>query len=291
LAYGGNRRGLNVVGGIFISYRREDNRHAAGRLYDSLQQQFSSDQIFFDIDNIEPGLSFVEVIEERVAASDVILVVIGPGWIGSRDADGRCRLDDPADLVRVEVETGLRRNIRVIPVLIDGATIPRMEELPDGLKLLPSKQAITLHHGSFQRDAEHLNIVLSKIVRSNKLALQKNDEIIERIRNMESNTGENVSREWRAELVERRWSFFAIQLCRLQECHRVECRAAWWRIVDYVEVDGVRVFGWAITGSKATDFKLGSHPAKFHLKFRSTSFYRLKQIELWIGDHRLLFRD
>jgi TIR domain len=269
---------LNAVAGIFISYRRDDNRHAAGRLYDSLQQQFPRDQIFFDVDKIELGSSFVEVIQERVAASDVLLVVIGLSWISSRDGDGRRRLDDPEDLVRVEIETGLRKNIRVIPVLIDGATMPRMAELPEGLKQLHSRQAITLHHSSFQRDAEHLNAALSKIVLSEKAA---------------STTGSNAYNgvpidDWKAELVGRRWNFFSIRMCRLNECHQVECRLTW-RMVDYVEVDGARVFGWTVTGWQAADFKLGSYAVRFRLKFRSTSFYRLKQIELWADDRRILF--
>src|SRR4029077_9640561 len=145
-------------------------------------------------------------------------------------------------------------------------TMPRMAELPKGLKPLHSRQAITLHHSSFQRDAEHLNIALSKIVPSKKAA---------------SNTGldayNDISSDWKAELVGRRWNFFSIRLCRLSECHQVECRFTW-RMVDYVEVDGARVFGWTVTGWQAADFKLGSYAVRFRLKFRSTSFYRLKQI-------------
>ena len=88
------------MGGIFLSYRRDDNRHAAGRLYDCLQQRFSSEQIFFDVDAIEPGLSFLHVIEERIRASDAIIVVIGLNWLDARDGEGHRRLDDPEDFVR-----------------------------------------------------------------------------------------------------------------------------------------------------------------------------------------------
>jgi TIR domain len=266
------------VGGIFICYRRDDNRHVAGRLYDCLRQQFPSDQIFFDVDNIDPGLNFGEVIQDRIAASDAILVVIAPGWIDVRDRDGRRRLDDPADFVRVEIETGLRRNIRIIPVLTDGATMPGMAELPDGLKPLHSRQAITLNHSSFQRDAEHLSIALSKIVPSTKVASSTGSDAYNGI----------LIDDWKAELVGRRWNFFSIRLRRLNECHQVECRLTW-RMVDYVEVDGARVFGWTVTGWQAADFKLGSYAVRFRLKFRSTSFYRLKQIELWADDRRILF--
>ena len=118
------------MGGIFLCYRRDDNRHAAGRLYDCLQQRFSSEQIFFDVDAIEPGLSFLHVIQERIRASDAIIVVIGPNWLDARDSDGHRRLDDPEDFVRVEIEAGLQEGIRVIPVLIDGAAIPRSQTCP-----------------------------------------------------------------------------------------------------------------------------------------------------------------
>ena len=102
------------MGGIFLSYRRDDNRHAAGRLYDCLQQRFSSEQIFFDVDAIEPGLSFMQNIEERIRASDAIIVVIGLNWLDARDGEGHRRLDDPEDFVRVEIAAGLQQGIRVI---------------------------------------------------------------------------------------------------------------------------------------------------------------------------------
>jgi TIR domain len=280
------------VGGVFICYRRDDNRHAAGRLYDGLRQKFPSDQIFFDVDNIEPGLSFVEVIKERVAASDAIVVVIGPGWVNSRDRDGRRRLHDPADFVRIEIQAGLDRNIRVIPVLIDGAAMPRMADLPDELNSLHSRQAITLHHNSFQRDLEHLNSVLGKIVQFHRPSASKNDNAIP-INDTRTglDTYKNASRDWKAELIGRRWNHFLIQVHQLSECHQVECTLNWWRIFDYVNVDGVPVFYWAITGPKTTEFRLGSHPVSFRLKFRSTSLYRLKEIELWADNYRLLFSE
>ena len=111
-------------GGIFISYRRDDSRHAAGRLVDRLAQIFPRDQLFMDIDAIEPGLDFEEVINEKLEACDVMLAVIGPNWATSRDESGALRLEDPDDFVRLEIAAALKRDIRVIPVLVDGAKIP-----------------------------------------------------------------------------------------------------------------------------------------------------------------------
>jgi len=93
-----------MAGGIFVSYRRDDSRHAAGRLLDRLRQSYEPHQLFMDVDNVAPGLDFVKVIEEQVSACDVMLVVIGPNWLDARDKAGVRRLDDPGDFVRLEVE-------------------------------------------------------------------------------------------------------------------------------------------------------------------------------------------
>ena len=256
------------MGGIFLSYRRDDNRHAAGRLYDCLQQRFSSEQIFFDVDAIEPGLSFLHVIEERIRASDAIIVVIGLNWLDARDGEGHRRLDDPEDFVRVEIAAGLQQGIRVIPVLIDGAAIPREADLPTPLKALASKNAVTLSHSSFQRDAEHLNIALSRVVESKKAP----------------------SNAWKAEFSRRTWSYFLIRFWRLEEYHLLEFRCSKWRLVDKVALDGRVVYGAMSLGlgRKALDFQVGSHADRFQLKFHATWFFRLKTIQLRVDDRIIL---
>jgi hypothetical protein len=45
-------------------------------------------------------------------------------------------LDDPNDFVRIEIAAALQRNIPVIPILLEGATIPKAAELPEDLKEL-----------------------------------------------------------------------------------------------------------------------------------------------------------
>ena len=105
--------------GIFISYRREDSCAYAGRLYDHLIEQFGKDRVFMDVDSIEPGVDFVEVLQNTVSSCDVLIAVIGQHWLTAADTEGR-RLDHPEDFVRVEISTALSRNVRVIPALVAG---------------------------------------------------------------------------------------------------------------------------------------------------------------------------
>src|SRR5437773_2664408 len=97
---------------IFISYRHEDSIAYAGRLYDRLIAHFGAEQVFMDIDTIEPGADFVEVIERTVGSCDVLLVIIGKRWLSATDEGGQPRLDSPEDFVRLEIATALERKIR-----------------------------------------------------------------------------------------------------------------------------------------------------------------------------------
>jgi hypothetical protein len=107
-----------MSGQIFISYRRDDASYPAGRLYDRLSAHFLQNQIFIDVDNLEPGTDFVEAIERSVGSCDALIAVIGKRWIVSSDEEGKRRLDNPDDFVRLEIATALKRNIRVIPVFV-----------------------------------------------------------------------------------------------------------------------------------------------------------------------------
>lgn len=131
-------------GRVFISYRREETAYAAGWLYDRLADHFGRDQIFKDVDSIQLGDDFVEVITTAVSACDVLLALIGDRWLTISDEHGRIRLEDPNDFVRLEIEAAVSRDIRVIPVLVDGARMPRSDELPPGLAKLGRRQALEL---------------------------------------------------------------------------------------------------------------------------------------------------
>ena len=141
---------------IFISYRRDDSAPYAGRLYDRLTARFGKGQVFMDIDQIDPGEDFVEVIERKVGACGIAVVLIGKAWLSTSDAAGRRRLDDPEDFVRLEVAAALQRNIKVLPVLVGGATMPRMQQLPAALATLSRRNAFEISDSRFHGDVDKL---------------------------------------------------------------------------------------------------------------------------------------
>jgi WD40 repeat protein len=149
-----------AAGRIFISYRREETAYPAGWLYDRLVEHFGQDQVFKDVDSIALGDDFAEVITAAVAGCDVLLALIGDRWLTITGEDGRRRLDDPGDFVRLEIEAALTRNIRVIPVLIDGARMPRPADLPPSLAKLVRRQALELSPSRFSSDTGRLLRVL-----------------------------------------------------------------------------------------------------------------------------------
>lgn len=139
---------------IFISYRRDDAAHAAGRLYDELTKEFGRDSIFMDVDSIPPGVDFVEYLEQKVAACKIMLAVIGAGWIDAAGETGSRRLLNPSDFVHIEIEAALRRGIPVIPVLVDATVMPLAEQLPRPLSKLATRQALRLTHRNFGADLD-----------------------------------------------------------------------------------------------------------------------------------------
>jgi hypothetical protein len=149
---------------IFISYRRDDAAGDAGRLADHLHRRFGKNQVFLDIDTIDPGKDFVQVLQSSLQETAAVLVVIGPRWALARAADGTRRLDDAKDFVRLEVEASLQRPIPVVPVLVQGATMPREEDLPPSLASLATRQAATLDHAEFHDDAERLCDRLATVI-------------------------------------------------------------------------------------------------------------------------------
>src|ERR1022692_604969 len=122
---------------VFISYRREDSSGYAGRIYDRLASHFGSESIFMDIDTLEPGVDFVNALHGSVASCDVFLAVIGRNWLTAKDEGGRLRLLNPVDFVSIEIAEALESHrIRVVPVLVGGAGMPRYTDLPKRLSSL-----------------------------------------------------------------------------------------------------------------------------------------------------------
>ena len=152
---------IKKFSGIFVSYRREDSAGHAGRLFDRLVEHFGRDRIFMDIDTIEPGEDFVAVIENAVSSCDVLIAVIGRSWLSP---NGSGRLDRPTDFVRLEIATALRREIRVIPVLVQRASLPKPQELPEDLVKLTRRNAVELTDLRWQTDVEQLISVMERVL-------------------------------------------------------------------------------------------------------------------------------
>ncbi|MEO7941157.1 MAG: TIR domain-containing protein, partial [Burkholderiaceae bacterium] len=152
------------MSGIFISYRRDDSAGYAGRLYDRLVGHFGPERVFMDVEGISPGLDFVEAIEQAVGSCQVLIVVIGDEWTTIADAAGRRRLDDPHDFIRLETGTALRRKIRVVPVLVGGAVMPHVDELPDDIKTLTRRQAVEINHKQWDASTGELIRALEGIL-------------------------------------------------------------------------------------------------------------------------------
>ncbi|MBK9697569.1 MAG: toll/interleukin-1 receptor domain-containing protein [Propionibacteriaceae bacterium] len=140
------------IGRIFISYRRQETAWPARQLYEVLVARFGAASVFKDVDDIEPGDDFVDRITDAVAACDVLLALIGPQWLTMTDDKGRRRLDNPEDFVRLEVKAALSRNVRVVPILVDGARMPPAEELPDDLAAITRRQAVEINPVGFNTE-------------------------------------------------------------------------------------------------------------------------------------------
>jgi hypothetical protein len=146
---------------VFISYRRADTAHFVGRLQEVIGDRYGRDSVFMDVEAIRPGEDYVVAIDTAVSSSRVLLVVIGSGWVNA-ERDGRRRLDNPQDRLRLEVEAGLRHSTHVIPVLVDDAAMPRSRELPESLVPLSRHHAIRIRHDSFRGDTMHLFEILDQ---------------------------------------------------------------------------------------------------------------------------------
>jgi formylglycine-generating enzyme required for sulfatase activity len=130
---------------IFLSYRRRDTGGVAGRIYDRLEAHFGRDAVFMDVDTIPDGVDFRDYINEALSQCGVVLALIGPRWAGKTGT--RRRIDDPTDLVRIELEVALARKLPVIPVLVDRERPPGEADLPPSLAALAYRQARIIGHG------------------------------------------------------------------------------------------------------------------------------------------------
>jgi len=161
--------------GIFVSYRRDDSSGHAGRLFDNLADHFGKDRIFMDIDTIEPGEDFVAVIENAVGSCDVLVAIIGRRWLEISGGSER-RLDNPNDFVRLEIAAAIKRGIRLIPVLVQGANMPKPTELPVELAKLSYRNALELSDSRWRHDVERLIRAIDKVLAQEEARLISGQE-------------------------------------------------------------------------------------------------------------------
>lgn len=149
---------------VFICYRRDETAAHAGRLYDAMVNRFGEGNVFMDVE-LAPGVDFVERITEVVSGCLALIVVMGPKWATAEDGDGNRRIEDPADFVRLEVETGLSRaDVTPIPVLVAGARMPRKEILPASLQPLTRRNALELSEVRWAYDVGRLFTTLDELL-------------------------------------------------------------------------------------------------------------------------------
>jgi TIR domain len=146
---------------VFISYRRDDAAGYAQAIYGRLERHLRRDQIFMDVDTIEPGVDFVTRIKQAVSESDVVIALIGKRWMGELE-NAPPRIQDPHDFVHLEIATALSRDIRVIPVLVDNASMPRPDGLPSALQPLVRRHALELSNTRFRFDLERVSQAVQK---------------------------------------------------------------------------------------------------------------------------------
>ena len=169
MSTGPSEPGSAAAARVFITYRREETAAHAGRLYDAMVARFGEANVFMDVD-MAPGVDFVERITEAVAACHVLIVVMGPRWATVEDEQGRARIADPEDFVRLEVETALRRpDVTPIPVLVAGARMPNREDLPPEVRAITRRNALELDDQRWRYDVGRLISTLDELLAESPL--------------------------------------------------------------------------------------------------------------------------
>lgn len=148
---------------IFLSYRRDDSLPWTGRLHDHFARHFGAEHVFVDIDSIEPGEDFSDVVRRRIEECDVFVPVIGRNWMTIADANGKRRLEDQDDYVRMEIATALSRRKRIVPVVVGGARMPEKRDLPSEIAALATRNGVSVDDLRFAEDVRRLILMLERV--------------------------------------------------------------------------------------------------------------------------------
>ena len=141
---------------IFISYRRSETREFAVRIYDRLVLEFGKDNVFLDVEDIEPGIVFPKELEKALNDSKIMLVIIGNNWLSEKDKNGNTKIFNPEDFVFREVKMAIDNGLKIIPILVNGTKIPDKLELPEQINELSHRNAVELKNDSFYMDIDGL---------------------------------------------------------------------------------------------------------------------------------------
>jgi hypothetical protein len=141
---------------VFISYRRQTAAGEARALFNELAERLGANAVFMDVDSISPGRDFRRELQKRLAACDLMLVLIDKDWVTVRDEGGQIRLENAGDFVRMEIEAALRRDIVVTPVLVKGAQMPGAEQLPADIRDLAYRNGFALSHDRWESDVREM---------------------------------------------------------------------------------------------------------------------------------------
>jgi len=276
-------------GGVFVSYRRQDSGPVAGRLYDRLAFHFGPSRVFIDVDTIEPGVDFAEAIALALETCEVLLAIIGPGWLAAADESGLRRLEDPDDIVRIEIEAALARNVRVIPILMENAVMPKRQDLPESLARLARRNALTVRHDTFRYDADRLVATIEGVIGARDQEQQtKGAEPRPRPK---SSVAE--PEEWRLALVDSEGGETTFHLSSGPEAHVIVVHLTELTEHEWIDVDGERVGDVASIHGKRYSLnglgsKLGSG-VTIMVK-RSQPVTQILSLELMIGDQILSYK-
>jgi TIR domain len=274
-------------GSIFISYRREDTDAYAGRLYDRLSDTFGEDRVFMDVDSIAFGVDFTRAVKEAVSGCDILLALVGRDWLDTTDNKGRRRVDNPDDWVRIEIETALQRDIRVVPVLVDGAVLPKADDLPSSLRPLVRRQALELSHASFRSEVTRLIAAVDEVLGPGMARSAEAPKSAARV-------SATLRERWRLELVDSAQLVLGVKytfhLSSGKETHVITVQIAY---NDTIEVDGELIVKKSM-GVKGKEFPLNtlssSLGANVTIKFTYPIFdNKLKCLTIRIGDQFLQY--
>jgi len=141
---------------VFISYRREITAGEARALFNELLEKLGKNSVFMDVDSIALGRDFRSALQRTLESCDLMLVLIGRDWAEVKDEEGRTRLENPGDFVRLEIEAALERDIVVTPILVQGAHMPAPEQLPEEIRDLAYRHSFELSHNRWESDVREM---------------------------------------------------------------------------------------------------------------------------------------